>query len=273
MTTGYGGIFARLNGATLANIVLDDVSVTNAERAGILFGRIENAGCTISNIVIRNSDVTGNNSNGVGALGALVSFSSTISNVSILDTTVANTANKNVGGVISRLDKATLTISDVYVSGVTVTTPVSANDDGAAAFIGYLRDDATTILVATRIVIVGTTVNAENGGAAIGHIKAPSTGEPPQATVTDSYFAVTFANTLRASGLVGYLNGVSPIASATIWGSFTNEVTASSTQPLANAFVVPADSAWWTANVPAIAGSALWSVSALGEAKLTNSAE
>lgn len=266
VTTGYGGIFARLNGATLTNIVLDDVSVTNAERAGILFGRIENAACTISNVVIKNSDVTGNNSNGVGALGALVSFSSTVSNITILDSTVTNTANKNVGGVIGRLDKATLTISDVYVSGVTVTTPVSANDDGAGAFIGYLRDDATTILVGTRIVIVNTTVNAENGGAAIGYYRTYS-----QATITDSYFQVTFANALRASGLIGYLVGVSPIDASTIWGSFTNEVTAASTQALTNAPVIPGDLAWWTTNLPAIPGSALWTVSALGVAKLINS--
>jgi len=256
--TTYGGIFARANGATITNLVLDHINVTAVDRAGILVGRFENTACAVSNILIRHSSVTGANSNGVGGLAALVSVQTTIANIAIIDTVVTATLQKNVGGVIGRVDSAALNATDIFVSGVLVeSTIASGSDIGAGGFVGYVRDNANSIVNVDRLVILNTEIKALVGGAVIGYLRAPGEG-----TVSNTYAQVTFTNAVT-SGLIGRINldtGDLPIPTTSIWGSFVNEISGSRTQSLSNAPVIPAAASWWETNLPGIHGSALWVV-------------
>ncbi|MDD3958115.1 MAG: InlB B-repeat-containing protein, partial [Candidatus Izemoplasmatales bacterium] len=62
------GIFSRVKGATIYNLTLDNVNITSSGRAGILVGELYADSMTAYDITITNSSVSGNNSNGVGAL-------------------------------------------------------------------------------------------------------------------------------------------------------------------------------------------------------------
>jgi len=262
-TTGYGGIFARLNGATITNLVLDGIHVTSAERAGILAGRLENATSTIANIVVKNSSVVGENSNGVGGLLALVSFNSSISNIAVIDTTVTSMGFKNVGGVVGRVDTATLTATDIYVSGVTVQCGLATGGDIAVGgFVGYVRDNALSIVNADRLVIVNTELKGLVAGAVLGYLRNPAT-----ASVANAYVQVTFTGAV-SGGLIGRINNVADaIAETSIYGSLANAIAIATTQTLTNV-AVPTDAAWWTTNLSTIPASALWTVGADGSAKL-----
>jgi hypothetical protein len=265
--TTYGGIFARANGATITHLVLDHVQVTAVDRAGILVGRFENTPCTVSHILIRNSSVTGANSNGVGGLAALVSVQTTISDISIVNSTVTATLQKNVGGVIGRVDSAALNATDIFVSGVLVeSTIASGSDIGAGGFVGYVRDNANSLVNVDRLVIVGTEIKALVGGAVIGYLRSPG-----EATVSNAYAQVTFTNAVT-SGLIGRINfdaGDTPISATTIWGSFTNEIPGSRTQSLTNAPVIPDSATWWETNLSSIHASDLWVVNPDGTVRLS----
>ncbi|MFH0992792.1 MAG: hypothetical protein V1761_00420, partial [bacterium] len=263
VTTGYGGIFARLNGATISNLILDSVHVTSPERAGILAGRLENASSVISNVVVKNSSVVGENSNGVGGLIALVSFNSTIVNIAVIDTTVTSVGFKNIGGVVGRVDQATLTASDIFVSGVTVECGLASGGDVAVGgFVGYLRDNALTIVNVNRLVIVDTELKGLVCGAVFGYLRNPAT-----ATVANAYVQVTFTGA-NSAGLIGRINFVADaIAETSIYGTLVNAIAIATTQTLTNV-AIPADAAWWTTNLPAIPASALWTVGEDGSAKL-----
>lgn len=262
---GYGGIFERANNAIITNLVLDNVHISTVQRAGILIGRAENNPVTVSNIVIQNSSVLGNDANGVGGLIGLVSIPTTISNISVVDTQVITTTAKNVGGVVGRVDSAKLTASDIFVSGVKVISGAPSGEDlGAGAFIGYTRDNAGSIVEATRIVVVNSEVHGLVGGALIGYHRNPAT-----ATITDAFVDVTFDEFNVTSGLIGRVNNESDkINTSSIFGRLHNATSGARTQELTNVVEV-SNEAWWQANLASIYGSALWTF-ALDHAQLLN---
>jgi uncharacterized repeat protein (TIGR02543 family) len=253
-TVGYGGIFARLNGGTIKNLILDNIQVTTLARAGILVGRIETTASTIQNIVVMNSSVSGSDSNGVGGLVGLVSIATAIDQITIVNTTVTAVAQKNVGGLIGRVDGATLTVSNIYLSGLTVTSTVATGADLAVGgLVGYVRDSATSIVTANQIIITDTTLDGIVAGAFIGYLRNPGT-----ATVTNSYFHVIFGSTATRTGLIGRINNVADgVAQTTVFGTFENNLPYSTAQALTNN-VTSVDEAWYATNLPSIAASEVW---------------
>ena len=238
-TNGYGGIFARANGATIQNLHIDNLDVFTTARAGGLIGRVENGDTTIENIVIKNSSIEGNDSNGVGGLIGLVSRSTMVFNVAIIDTTVTNTAQKNVGGLVGRVDSAPMIADDIFISGVTVSsTNTGTSDVAAAAVVGYVRDNVNSNFSGVRIVVLDTTVSGNAGGAFVGYNRYPGTSD-----LMDAYFEVTFIG--ARTGLIGYnRDQVEVLDQSSIFGSFTNATTHSQVLDLINT-AIPTDLAWW----------------------------
>lgn len=255
---GYGGIFARANGATIQNLHIDNLDVFTTARAGGLIGRVENGDTTIENIVIMNSSIEGNDSNGVGGLIGLVSRSTSVFNVAIINTTVTNTAQKNVGGLVGRVDSAPMIADDIFISGVTVSSANTGTSDVAAsAVVGYVRDNVNSNFSGVRIVVLGTSILGNSGGAFVGYNRYPGTSD-----LMDAYFQVTF-NGAR-TGLIGYnRDQVEVLDQSTIFGSFTNATTHSQVLDLANT-AVPTDLAWWETNLNSFVLSDLWNVGSDG---------
>jgi uncharacterized repeat protein (TIGR02543 family) len=252
--SNYGGIFPRLNGATVRDLIIDNASVTAVDRAGILVGRVENNDSTVMNILIMNSSVSSQNANGVGGVIGLVSRYTALKNVAIIDTTVTALGQKNVGGVVGRVDGGRLNAEDIYVNNVTVTTSVVAGDIAAGMFVGYVRDSVTSIADVNRIVIVNSKIDAIMGGALIGYNRAPGT-----ASAQNAYVDVSFIyNEPTHAGLVGRVNDVaSYLDQTTIFGKLTGAVQNAQTQDLANTHT-PENQAWWSTNLPAFVSNPLW---------------
>lgn len=252
--TNIGGIFPRANGATIKNLVLENITVVTSDRAGILVGRVENGDTVIENIVIQNSSVTGANANGVGGLIGLVSRRTDVSNISIIDTIVTNTL-VNVGGFVGRVDSAPLNASDIFISGVTViSTAANTSDVAAAAFVGYVRDNVASVLTANRVVVLDTIVDGNVTAAFVGYNRFPGTS-----SISNAFFEVTFINNER-SGFIGYnRDQVVVIDQSSVFGNITNDTPHAQALALTNS-VNPSDLAWWTTNLSAITGSALWDI-------------
>ncbi|MBU1143677.1 MAG: InlB B-repeat-containing protein [Firmicutes bacterium] len=261
-TNGYGGIFARANGATIQNLHIDNLDVFTTARAGGLVGRVENGDTTIENIVIKNSSIEGNDSNGVGGLIGLVSRSTMVFNVAIIDTTVTNTSQKNVGGLVGRVDSAPMIADDIFISGVTVSSANTGTSDVAAsAVVGYIRDNVNSIFSGVRIVVLDTTVSGNAGGAFVGYNRFPGTAD-----LMDAYFEVTFIG--ARTGLIGYnRDQVVVLDQSSIFGSFTNATTHSQVLNLTNT-AIPTDLAWWETNLNAFVLSDFWTVGTDGSITL-----
>ena len=256
-TAQYGGIFSRANGATIRDLVLENINVVSSARGGALIGRVENVAVLIENVVLINSFVQGADANGVGGLIGHAANQVTLKNVAVIDTVVTAVGVKNVGGVIGRVGGGstnTLFATDVFVKNVTVNAQVSGTDLGAGAFVGYVTDNAASIVNGNRIVIVDSTVNSVMGGALIGYLRHPGT-----AVITNTYAEVGFAGTdITHAGLIARVNEVSSyLDQTTIFGSFTGAVQNAQTQDLANT-VVPTNQAWWTTNLPTFVSNDLW---------------
>lgn len=261
--TGYAGLFPRANGATITNLVLDNITIETTARAGLLVGRIENNPATIENIVVKNSNVSGGDSNGVGGLVGQISKSSNIFNVAIINTNVTNNV-VNVGGLVGRIDGGALVIADdIFISNVTVkSNSANTSDVAASALIGYIANVTDSTFSGVRIVVLDSTVDGNVAAAFVGYNRYPGT-----ANLMDAYFEVTFVNNER-SGLIGYnRDQVTPLDQSSIFGSFTNNTVHSNALALTNT-AIPTDSAWWTTNLNNIATSLNWVVNQDGSVTL-----
>jgi uncharacterized repeat protein (TIGR02543 family) len=255
---GYGGIFARANGATIENLVLDNINITTVNRVGILIGRIENGETTVQDIVVKNSSVSGADSNGTGGLIGQASYAANIFNVAVIDSTVYST-NKNVGGLIGRVDKANVIADDIYISGMNLTSTSTAESDvGLGGVIGYITNYDTSVFGAIRLVVTDTVLDGNAAGAYIGYVRGPGSCD-----LMDAYFEVTFVNGAR-TGLVGYWRDQTvALDQSSIFGSFTDAVAHSQTLDLLNT-VIPVNDTWWDTNINSIYLSDFWTVNTDG---------
>lgn len=261
-TNGYGGIFARANGATISNLVLNSVNITTTARAGILVGRIENGSSTITNILIMNSSATSADSNGLGGLIGQVSVDSFVSNIALLSTTLTST-NKNVGGLVGRIDGGSLIADDIYIDTLYATSTSTASSDvGLGGVVGYVRNSAASMFGGTRIVVKNTILDGNAAGAFIGYLYYPGT-----AALSMAYFEVTFVNGER-TGFIGYTRDqIAPFDQTSVFGSLTDAVTHSQVVNLTNT-AIPDSNTWWQTNISDIYNGALWTVNVDGSVVL-----
>ncbi|MBN2504735.1 MAG: InlB B-repeat-containing protein [Bacilli bacterium] len=258
VANGYGGIFARANGATISNLVLDNITITATTRVGALIGRIESGSVTVENIVLKNSSISGADSNGTGGLIGQASYETMAFNIAILNTTVYST-NKNVGGLVGRVDQASMIADDIFIDGLTATSISTASSDvGLGGLVGYVTNYASSSFGAIRVVIQNTTLDGNAAGAFAGYLRYPGTGD-----IMDAYFEVTFVNGER-TGLIGYnRDQVVVLDQSTIFGSFTNATTHDQVVDLTNT-AIPDSNTWWDTNINPIYLSSLWTVNVDG---------
>ncbi len=135
------GLFSRLlNGATVKNFTLDNVSITNVHsNAGCI------AGAVSGNVTIDNVKVNGNiiASPGYGDnIGGIIGGIETGSTVSLsgidLNLSISN-ANKNIGGIVGSIESSTVTINEI----TTKKQMFSVNGSSAVGgIIGYMENSA-----------------------------------------------------------------------------------------------------------------------------------
>ena len=254
MDTGssYGGIFSRANGATISNLVIENLDVTAAGRGGGLIGRTENGEVTITNVVMNHVSVTGNDSNGVAAFIGLVSVDTSVSGIAIINATVHN-VNKNVAVLAGRVDKAELMAVNIFIYNALVSSDSTASSDvGAAALVGYVRDDAASHFDIDHAVVLETTIDGNAAGALVGYNRYPGT-----TFATNLYLQVEFVDSPR-SGLIGYeRDQVAILDQSTIFGLFMGATTHSQVLDLAHG-VIPDDAGWWATNLVAFDSGSTW---------------
>lgn len=256
VTDQFGGIFSRFDGATVRNLVMEDISITTGGRGGILVGRIIGDGALIENVLVKSSSISGNDSNGVGGLIGLVSAATEVYHAAVIDSTISN-ANKNVGAFVGRVDSAPLYADDIFIANNAVESLSTASSDvGAGALIGYVRDNAASLFSGVRVVVLNTAVTGNSGGMLAGYVRYPG-----QVNLMDAYFAGSLFGS--RTGLVGYWRDF-PVEyvfdQSTIFTTLVQNTPHSQTLQAANEVVAPTDLAWWNTNLEAFVLSDFWTV-------------
>lgn len=191
-TTGSGvrgGIFQRVNGATIINMVIENAQISIEGRAGIIVGGSDSGGqgAVIDNITILNSNVSGTVGEGTGIIiGQMAGGVWDISNIRI-DNSHAINSNKNAALIGGRLD-ATLTLENVFVTNSSAKSDSTGTDAGVAGLIGYLNHD-NAIFKANNIVLDNITLEGRGAGFAIGYNNKSS-----EILIENMYANVTFVH-------------------------------------------------------------------------------
>jgi uncharacterized repeat protein (TIGR02543 family) len=255
------GIFTELDGATIKNLVFDNVEIYSMkERAGILAGITTNHATNIENITVYNSKVTIGDSTTEGTnhyAGLLLGrseVSTVISNVYVRDSEVI-VFGKYVGGLVGQVEKADLTIEDADVE-IKVTEGLTSEVAG-----GIVGRNKGTLTINRTVAKVEVTGHKYLGGF-IGINEG-------SANITDSLITgklVGGASDKGAGAVVGYLKEGTVDVLENVWVvAFTGEndrdekVTVSEDFRIESLETVSV-SIWWTENIPSIAESELWDV-------------
>ena len=213
----YAGIFARLSGASIYNLVLNNVNISLGSnvftatkmRSGLIAGQVRNGlTSTISNITIINSSVRGTSSTGVGGLVGSVVNTSTILNIENVKTTnlkVFSTSG-NVGGLVGFV--RTLD-AEVHVTDVDVDAEVfsASSTSSAGGIIGKVLLGAS--FSATRAIVSSTSQNTletdptyyllysqRNLGGFVGYSQSSST----EVFMTDAFYTGSLYTNKNAQG-------------------------------------------------------------------------
>lgn len=202
------GIFSRLHGGTIKNLVIDNADITSAGRVGILVGEVGVAKGYIENVVVANSKVKGAKDEGVaGLVGFITKSHLSVTNVAVINTDVETTA-KTVSSVIGRVEgnattPAHLDLEDVYVNGGTITSTSTATSDvGVSALVGYLRSQYGTASV-KRAVVSDVKLVGPMAGAVIGYAR-----DEASATFEDIYVDADLTIGDVRAGIIGRYNEV-----------------------------------------------------------------
>jgi len=256
----YGGIFQRVNGATIKNLIINNANVDVVGRAGILLGRIENNAATFMNITISNSSVKGTDSNGVGIFMGNASLGFTATNIRILSSTAYSTA-KNVGGMAGRADNLSQ-MTDIYIFGITVETTQTTTDSGVSSFIGYTNHADANVII-NRAVVEATTLKSRSAGTLIGYHKLGNL------SATDVFTDVTFVYGGSAQhGIIGRKDSVNADVIVRVFAHYIGQQVGAAIQLPAENVLANLDGlnqAWWETNLPNIHGNSAWTYDAVSK--------
>lgn len=173
------GIFARVDGAKVSNLILDHVHLetdiaSTSLRAGLLGGTAIGGPITYDNIRVEQCSVIGTNSGGVGGLLGQIRNTGTeviLSNIKVNQLKVFNSV-ANVGGLVGRINAG----ASLYMNDID--------------FLGDIYSDVTT------------NNGASNAGGLLGYALADT-----YVTIERSIVEATFQNTLVTdSNYLGYAN-------------------------------------------------------------------
>jgi uncharacterized repeat protein (TIGR02543 family) len=253
----YGGIFQRINGATIINLTIDNASVSADGRVGILSGRIESADCTVQNVTILNSTASGTAAEGVGILVGNATYGLNASHI-VIKSSSASSTGKYVGILIGRSDR-TVTLIDVFIDGSKAETTSTSTDSGASGLIGY-TNAASAALSVTRLVIQNSQVKGGVGGGLIGYYKYGSV------QTSDVFLDVEFTYLAGVNGIIGRRNAdtntMDPVFAST-YARFVNRNSGSTTVQLDEGNMLAdlsgLNQTWWETHCLTIAGDPKWS--------------
>ena len=139
--SNVGGIFGRLNGAYIHDIVLDNVhvsSVAASQRAGLIAGQTDGANNQLTNIHILNSSVEANRQEGAGLLLGQAKHLTHMDNILIEDSQVTNQSN-NAGGLIGQVDGTHIHATNIQMQGVSVKS-MHSSDARAGGLFGEMKN-------------------------------------------------------------------------------------------------------------------------------------
>ena len=255
----YTGIFQRVDGATIYDLTIDTITVSQG-RAGALIGRVETNTVTINDVVVKNATINGSDSNGNGILIGNASLGVIMNRVTIENSSV-ETTTKNVGAVIGRADHI-VHVTDLYVKNSSARSSANSTDAGIGGVVGY-TNAATVDIVFTRVVLENVELIGRSSGSLIGYYRVG------KMTVNDSLTEVTFTpipgEGTRYNGVIGRRDDNTSTTLPVFnhyYGIFYNMAVHSQTIQLPNEFIVTSDDlnlTWWDTNIVAFSQSALWS--------------
>lgn len=257
------GLFYNLSGATIQNLILDNIHVGSSSSrvsgfAGILAGQINGAGTEISKVRVYNSSAYCRNAYGVGTIAGYVSKGTTVSNV-MAQNIILNNSSSSAGGILGRVHGATMTMSDVYFEGTIDST------SGSGGIVGTIDNTKNTFVLVDRAVVYGNTTITSSGyyaGGIIGNNLYNSSSH----SLNDLFFSGTLnASSNRAGTISNNISMPYTNAWAAEWDSSTianyTDMTGLSADYSTNYvdFRSSLSTSWWGTSLPDITSLAYWS--------------
>lgn len=254
----YGGIFKELEGATIKNLIFDNVTINSTDqRAGIISGRTTNKATVIENIsvynsrVIAGSDATKDSDIYAALLLGKSETTTLMSNIFIRNSEVI-VYGKYSGGLVAQIEKGDLTIADADVE-IKVTED-STNPQVVGGIVG--RNKSGAVLNLERIIAKVDLTGSKNIGGLLG--KNDGTAYVYDALVTGKLLATSSSDSGAISGNKAFNEAVNVWAVALDGeGDGKNKQSAPAENTLTSLEDVSVSS-WWTTNMPNIADSDLW---------------
>jgi hypothetical protein len=249
------GLFSRINGATIQNLILQDSSITGQDFVGGIVGTAV-GNSNLENIHVKASSITGRNH--VGGIIGNVTATSPIPTITMTDITNEGSVNggTHVGGVIGYVSNATITMTAIinnggvtgtgtnvggvigYVANATITMTAISNEGAATGqtavggIVGSLGNNTVTDISNTTN---SGKVSASNSTANVGGIIGVSTGASNKLNISfttnsGTVSAISPSTSAKVGGIIGQAY------SGTITGSNIN-VTGPGTTTAANSTV------------------------------------
>ncbi|MDR0832536.1 MAG: InlB B-repeat-containing protein, partial [Bacillales bacterium] len=133
------GVFGTIRGGDIHDVILDNISITSTDTAGILGSEILAGNLVeLNNIVVKNSTINSSSINGTGGLFGYVNSNLTIDNV-IIENTIITSSDKATGGLIGLVDGSTtnLNITNVFVEVV-----VNSTNENVGGLFGETKNNS-----------------------------------------------------------------------------------------------------------------------------------
>ncbi len=246
--TGISGIFSRLGGAYVHDLILSNVnisSVSAGQRAGLIAGQLDADGNVLENIQIFDSSVHASRDEGAGALLGQAKKTVSISNIIIVNTSISNNL-KNAGGLIGQVDGTTVTISDCDLNIIVIAS------ERAGGLIGEIKNGGSINTI--RVVLSGQISATQYVAGIIGRNQV----------LSSSLDQVFFTGTLTAGNTnLGHISGDQYVT--TVNDVFMVETVFFGTpakQMVSAEFIVASkadcDLAWWNTHLTDISENGNW---------------
>ncbi len=263
ITNGRVGLFYSLSGATIQNLILDNIKVGTSSTfsrvnnyTGILAGRINGANTLIQKVRIYNSSAYSRNSYGVGAIAGYVTKSATITNVLLQDVTLDSTSSSS-GGLVGRINGASMDISDIYVEATMKST------QGTGGLIGTVDNNSANVVVVNRAVVYGKT-NLQATSYYAGGIVGNNQRNSASHQLKDIFFTGTInassnrAGTISNNVAMNYSNAWAAQWESSTIASYANMTGVSAPTSNYRNYRSELTTAWWGASLPTISTSGRW---------------
>ena len=267
-TSVRGGIFPRIQNATIKNLTLDQVHfLSSAQGSGLLVGE-SRGDSLIENIAITDSSNTVDLVSGTDGYGGLVVARVRTGNLTMRQISVINSSVQTVenygGGLIAGGEIGTsILMQDIFVDGLTVSEATSGTAEGkiVGGAVGRVRDDVTI----ERAVFYDLVVSGKNNvGGLVGKFDEPCTlvfrDIYLEGTVTSS--VESKVNSLigerEADDTSGYLLTIEDVwqTGFVVETPGIKSVSADSEHQVEQ--LLTESVSWWVEHIPRILNSAIW---------------